>query len=270
MVVPVNDLHKKIIEDLEKTGLGSEMRALKIFSALGWRALSGQGYFDIDENKTREIDISAYHPCNIERRSKIIASIFFHISAEVKKSEKPWIVFRRQLGKYEAQGCAWNNVISHLNLPTSPSQLTRTLMSGSLIRKCGWEGTGIHQAFKAPSTPSRWYPAFVSACKACEADFQSNSQFLCAEKRIFLNFHQPLIILDGPLFAADLDGAGTIDVEEIQEVPFRFDFRTAKYNRGHYRVDLVTLHGLEDYLKSVLARQRVLADEISKRDQRKG
>ena len=85
--------------------------------------------------------------------------------AEVKKSEKPWVVFKNYPKKY-FDSCAWNNIIDYINLPCKPIHLSNSLAEHSLIKLNGWEGTGIHEAFKNPDQPSRWYGAFLSAIKA--------------------------------------------------------------------------------------------------------
>jgi len=136
-------------------------------------------------------------------------------------------------------------------------------------------GSGIHHAFKDPSIPSRWYQAFVSVCKACEdkyevegsSDWRGSSDEVTSnvlENTTEFSFFQPLVILDGILVAAELADSGEIQLEEISSVPFQFEFRTKNYHRSHYRVDLVTIDGLEEYLTLAKQRQRDIADGIQK------
>ncbi|MEH2359645.1 hypothetical protein [Nostoc sp.] len=254
------DLKNKIIKDLEKSGFGAEMLVLKIFNSLGWRAEAGQGYFDKDENKSREIDISAYYSAHLEVNNKFCVSSFFHICAEVKKSEQPWIVFRTYPHPY-FQLCAWDNLIDCINLPTENFNLVEYITKHSLLAIKGWEGSGIHHAFKDPNTPSRWYPAFIAACKACEDCYERNkldgnkttSNIL--EEPTEWNFFQPLVILDGTLVTAELTDSGEIHIEEVDSAPFRFKYNTKNYIRGNYRVDLVTISGLKNYIKTIMHRQ---------------
>ncbi len=116
------ELREKLIKDLEKSGFGSEMRALKIFQDFNWRTQSNTWYFDRDEQKTREIDISAYRSISYSLNGKACLGIIFQIFAEVKKTEKPWIVFRHNLDKVYNL-CAWNNMILSKNLPSKPFKL---------------------------------------------------------------------------------------------------------------------------------------------------
>jgi hypothetical protein len=263
------ELKRKIVKDLQKAGLGSEMKALKIFQEQGWKSELGRGYFDRDENKTREIDISAYHPDNLKVKGKVCVYNFFHICAEVKKSEKPWIVFSSESHPL-FRSCAWNNIIACINLPVAAAKLTDYLRRQSLLGLKGWEGSGIHEAFKDPSSRSRWYSAFIAACKASEDEYEnSKSDGPKVSRNILKNstefsFHQPVVILDGILATAELSQTGDFVIEEVDSAPFRFDFKTRNYTRDSYRVDLVTLEGLSDYLETVKQRQRDVNDGIKR------
>jgi hypothetical protein len=266
------ELRQKLIKDLDKSGFASEMRVLKIFHSRNWNAQSGQGYFDKDESITREIDISAYSSVWLKHGEKAYASIFFHIIAEIKKTEQPWIVFQHRL-EHRWKGCAWNNIIFSVNLPDEPYELADYITKTSLIQVRGWLGSGIHQAFKDPAMPSRWYQAFTSVCKACEDTYEleqgsgwrSSSDVVTSnvlENMTEFSFFQPLVILDGILVAAKLSDSGEIQLEEVSSVPFQFEFRTKNYHCSHYRVDLVTVDGLEEYLTLAKQRQRDIADGL--------
>lgn len=266
------ELCNKLIKDLEKSGFASEMRALKIFSSLGWRSQAGKGYFDKDENVTREVDISAHLSIALKHQGKFYCSIFMHIIADVKKSETPWIVFRNQLGM-QSSGCAWNNIIFSNNLPQERFRLSKYISKSSLLKTRGWAGTGIHHAFKDPTTPSRWYKSFISVCKACEDAYEIESSFDLRgsikettddvlKDHAELVFFQPLVILDGSLIAVSLSHDSELQLEEISSAPFRFEFRTKNYCRDSYRVDLVTVDGLKEYLASTRQRLQDISEGV--------
>lgn len=264
-------LKDKIIEDLKKTGFGSEMKALKIFHSLEWKAEAGRHYFDKDENISREFDISAYSCANLYSKNILCASNFFHICAQVKKSDKPWVVFRNPLPRYKTL-CAWNNIISSNYLPMKHPDLANVLSKNSLLIKKGWRAVGIHEAFKKPNAHSQWFDAFVTVCKACEDSYGKNSYNEGRQKsdNILENptkfiFFQPIVILDGKLIAADLDKSNNIAFEEIDSAPFEFEFKTKNYNkRISYRIDLVTIENLESYLELVMERQQEINKAIKK------
>lgn len=83
-----DDLQRKIIEDLLKSGFSSEIQALRAFRRSGnWGFRAGETYYDLDEHKTRQIDFSAYHPIGSAEGGPIPSACFV-VVAEVKKSER--------------------------------------------------------------------------------------------------------------------------------------------------------------------------------------
>ena len=261
------ELLAKVRADLERSGMHTEMLARQIFHRAGWSMSGGAAYLDRDEGKSRELDISAARVSNLELKGTSLGYNEMRIVAEVKKSERPWIVFKRPPPTYQV-GCAWNNLISSINLPCEPHELARFLETGSLLMENGWEGVGIHEAFKNPDQPSRWYGAFVAVCKAAEAhldDHSPDGERLSpdiATEPTEITFHQPLVILDGALITAELSPDNEIVLAAAQSAAFKFDYRTPVYKRGPYRVDLVTLAGLEAYLDLQVTRQESINDGL--------
>lgn len=146
--------------------------------------------------------------------------------------------------------------------------LSGSLKQHSLIKENGWEGTGIHESFKNPDQPSRWYGAFLSAIKAAtdyyeeyETDGEKLSNDLY-ENPTEITFNQPVVVLDGVLTTAELTADGEIIVEEVNSAAFRFDYKTKNYNKSSYRVDVVTIAGLGEYLELIKKRQKSLNDSI--------
>ncbi len=138
-----------------------------------------------------------------------------------------------------------------------------------MLRSRSWIASGVHHAFKEPSAPSSWYQAFISACKAGEHSvvdemslYREASEVTddIMKKSTSFHFIQPLVILDGTLVAAELSDTGDILIEEVSSAPFNFEFKTANYDRSSYRVDLVTLTGIEEYLKQIEKRQLDIAE----------
>jgi hypothetical protein len=264
------ELKTKLLADLKKTGFGSELRASATLNKLDWFCRSSTCYFDKDEKKSREIDITAEYSGDYKLPSGKLIGVFFHLIIEIKKSEAPWIVFRRNY-KHRIEGfCSWDrNLISTTNFPKNEQgDFSSFLTRHSLKMVCSWEGFGIHQAFKDPDSPSRWYSAATTVCKAAEHLFENgeSSKVRTARlaetsredfqnKRTSFSFFQPLVILDGPLFSAVVSPKGELKLEEIKAAPFDFTFQTASYKRRSYRVDLITLNCLGEY--SRLTKKRI-------------
>lgn len=160
---------KNIKEDLEKSGFGSELKALRIFENHGFHVLSGASFFDRDEEKVREIDISANMSKVIKfEDTKYDYYIFnrLYLCAEVKKSEKPWVVFKSNHEDNE-----YHKFIDGLRfMKTNNSNkigLYREIdeFLYDINVNWGFKGNGIHEAFKSPNNPSRWYGACMSSLK---------------------------------------------------------------------------------------------------------
>lgn len=258
-------LEEKVIEDLEKTGFGSVMRAMKILISRDWNVSGSPSYFDLDENKTRESDLVAHYTIYQykDETKEICAQTFFQVVAEVKKSEKPWVIFKENPQNNWRLQEGWNSLVfcNSLSKLRDSQILTNIILTSGLAYKLGWFGYGIHEAFKDPDKPSRWYPALVSVCKAGEYHLEANSRN--EEHYPYFFFVKPLIILDGILMSASLDNNGTINTEKIDASMVELEFSTTNYKkRNRYTVDIVTIEYLEQYLEFCEQRNKNIFKEL--------
>jgi hypothetical protein len=159
------------------------------------------------------------------------------------------------------------------NLPKPLMRFRKAISSHSIVEQQGWWGKGIHEAFKDPNKKSRWYSAFITACKAGEhvmwreasaEDPRGSVSDNLLEKATYFLLVRPFVILDGKLFSAQLDETAEIQVEEITEASLNFRFRTEKYETGKYTVDLVTLDGLSKYIQMWDKRHHCIAEELAR------
>jgi hypothetical protein len=265
------DLATKLAADLEKSGFGAEMRVLQTFHARGWRCNGGNSFFDLDEKVSREFDVHAWlvstHPARAGR-----LRVFSHLAVEVKKSERPWVIFQHaSLPKWQLGG-GWTDVLSRVfDFPKEPTYLLDAFVGHSLTRKLGWKGYGIHEAFKNPDQPSRWYSACITAVKAAEHILETSADPEGSRGRPSpdpnqqppeLNTVQPILVLDGPLFRASLTEAGIPQVEPISAAEIDFVFKTPEYRNSCYRIAVITLAGLGEQLERLEARHRSLFDSL--------
>lgn len=262
-------LRKKILTDLEKSGFGSEMQAVQRFVTRGWNCSPAYVYLDQDLQQGREIDLVAYHWMQENLSSEECIVSFYFVVAEVKKSNKPWIVFGQRIpdGHWERND-AWNN-LAHCKGPWDwPPKLVDPLSKYSLLTEQGFLAYSIHESFKDPGDKSRWYSAFVSVSKAGEHVFASEARDKGERSgpRMIMGpcftFVQPVVLLDGLLFTAELTRSGDVEISEIDEVPFRFTYRSPSYQRLNYRVDLVRLSKVGDYLARCEKRQAAVVSAV--------
>lgn len=263
-----NSLLNKIKQDLEKTGLGSELKAIKIFEKFDFMTLSGHNYLDKDENKLREIDIVSVRNMTTKFRDVKFDYYIFNslvIVAEVKKSEKPWVVFK---SNYQDSSFNYTNCLKRVKLNKSNNVMIFRELEESFTQEWNLKVNGIHEAFKSPNNPSRWYGACMSAIKATIESFEKNclsdeENEKNEEYEKYENYYdnfQPLIILDGTLVSAEMDENYEIKVEEVLFSKIDIKLESNKYKESTYQVDIVTLKGLEKYLE-MMKKQQLLVNE---------
>jgi hypothetical protein len=259
------ELGKKVKHDLEKSGFRSEMNVIRCFSQNNWTCEGSGAYFDRDECKTREIDAIGCHHLRREVSEGLYAASWFYVVAEVKRSDKPWVVFRQSLSRSPLPPMdAWNN-LAHCAGPTwLRVQLAEAISGHSLLCDLGWRGYSLHESFKPPDKSSTWHAAFVSAGKAAHHLLVTHSKYDKQRQgkgedslyfpAAFL-FMQPVVVLDGQLLSADLDQDGEVVIGEIPHAPFQFRFQSRRYRRSEYRVDLVQIDRFAAYLERCQKRQ---------------
>ena len=137
-------LEMELKKDLLKSGFGAEMKALKIFSEENWSTTGLYSYMDWDEKKSRESDIYAHITKFEKKDNNITAQSFFSIVAEVKKSQKPWIIFKEKASNEWNKGEWWNSIVYASGIDVHV-EITNALSYKTLSFEYGWYGIGIHE-----------------------------------------------------------------------------------------------------------------------------
>lgn len=277
------EFQQKVIADLEQAGFAAEMRAIRAFlRSKVWKCSGLFGYLDRDENKPRQVDLHASSILADGPEDKLDIICICFIVGEVKKSDKgkPWVVFKE---RYPENGLMRPRYISYSrDLPLRDAEVSALLEKRSLGKIVGWVGAGIHESFKSPNNPSRWYGALVSVAKAAESFFsdneptsrQSQSQSsgavvsdpgnVAAGAPIFA-YVQPVVVLDGPLLSAELTDDDDVKVEAVNFAPMRFFYRSEQYTREYYDIDIVRLNALEKYIEYATKRHVEVFETIMER-----
>jgi hypothetical protein len=266
------EFEKKVIADLEKSGFSSELRAIRTFLSCGWGCTGFANYFDLDQELITGVDLYAWKDKEL-RQENLRYGVQFRIDAEVKKSEKnPWILFKEKSDHI---------IDDHMNNLTHicglvPYSLRHALPQNSAYSQLRWKAYGIHEGFKDPSAPSRSYSAMIKACKSAESTLKACSAYYKefeerskeheenepTYKERFVVLVKPIVIFDGRLLAASLSDTGRISIEEIQFAPVQFYYKSKHCEKGIYLVDIVTLEGLEEYIKMSDRRHQSIFDEV--------
>lgn len=264
------EFERKVIEDLEKSGFSSELYSIRTFISNKWNCSGFANFFDLDLDLITGVDLRAWKLREVRINEFINYGVHFYIEAEVKKSEKPWVLFKefRQIVVDD-----YSNNLIHISGIT-PYRLKKALSQNSVYSQSQWRAYGLHESFKKPDAPSRSYSAFIKVCKSAESMLESASGYFKEMeldyqknpdneyKEPVLIFVKPIVILDGKLLAANLSEKGEISIEEIKFASIEFYYRSKHCRKGVYLIDIVTLESLQEYIELSEVRQITIFDEI--------
>lgn len=255
------DFEKRVMEDLEKTGFPSEFKVRNIVLSFSgkWTCTGTLGFFDLDEQKLRQVDVCAFMPCGDRVSKTQYTKTIWQLIMEVKKSEKgkPWVIFKEDNFLLKL-GHMRNHLAACCNLPVEwDKQFSFLIHENSFCRDLNWLGYGIHESFKQPSEISRPYNAMISVVKAAEHFHREATGRMKKQKpvtddiskkptQVTLTF--PIVVLDGELLTAELDKTGKLVVSEVDIAPMCIGYKSSKYTRESYRVDVVRIDALNRYL----------------------
>lgn len=237
----------KLREDIKKSGFPSELKLKRALWDHGWHPEGFEHYFDRDEGgKLRAIDVWTFKNCTIPHPD--YASFQYVLVCEVKKSERPWVVFDR--GVLLLPECApQTNLVT--NYPFKLSEIGDVFSASGLVNRNGWLGSGIYEAFGGGKNEA-WHIAASSVAKACiyhsqESDVAKGLRDETEDS--FFEIFKPVVVVDGPLVKAELRDDGEVDLEEISMAAMHFEYETVAYTpRSVHQIDLVALSGIEEYL----------------------
>jgi len=241
-----DDLRQRLARDLKHSGFYSEMLAIRTCIARKWECHGSFTYFDKDEQTSRECDFEAVRRVTLAGAEGAV-EVVARLLGQVKKSEKPWIVFKDEhlRGSDDAEE---SSDIIHSPTAPLPHAMLAALRDSSLLSTNGWRGSGVHQGFKKPTDSSTWYSAFVTACKAAASAYESIVAASEPHRTDTIHFIKPVVVVDAVLVAAELDDEAELVLTEIDNAAFTFEYQSQSYGRSRYQLDLVTLAGLPEYL----------------------
>lgn len=257
-------IKQRILEDLEKTGFPTELRAGQIFAEAGRELLYNVYYIDEDENKGREIDIIATCLAACDYAQLYLCQYFI---CSVKKSKKPWIIFSNDIGEYGDPG--WHRL--YLD-----DGINRDILSADELGEkstiSGFKRFGNAYNVAFHDSNKEIYDALCSSVKASEsfrklhqkwdAEEMNNMRETSTFKSLFL--FEPLVILDGQLYEAYLDSNNKLAVKRIHHIPVCFGYVSLSYKHADefsdYYVEIVTL----DELANLVHKKDIWLDGIAK------
>jgi len=260
-------LEDEILNDIQKTGFVTELKAVSLFIEKGWSTEHSTTYEDKDENRSREIDIVA---TKVEYIRELGFRLIINLVCEVKKSERPWIIFttRRTLGSL-----GWrimHNLVNTFIIKESKTSKTgksrhSILDFDSIDKKNIREhenrvGKAFHELKKNPGEKSKIYEALITSSKASKYfndlyEEKNDEKEFVPDGMSELEFFLPTVILDGKLFEVYNQTNGDMKVHSKQYIPVEMKYSSPNYRKGNWDVDffpdVITFDYLSDHLNQI-------------------
>ncbi len=261
---PSDNLKDRLLDDLAKSGFASELRAAEKFKTAGWQLTSSGQVFDSVDNVSKELDIKAWY-WGLPKAQPTDLLVSFEILGEVKKTEKAWIVFDPS-GPIQVDRTFADKLLIHSHRLKNPDFVAVKIAGQTSAAQTHWVGTGIHEAFKKPNAPSRWFRAFQKISRFAKTRHADMSLFPPHAPALVTLFH-PLLILDGQLFAAKIE-SDEICLREINEAAVQFSEAQPDVNDKPIHVDVVTLNFLPTYLARINKAHVIVTEKALPDDRR--
>jgi hypothetical protein len=257
----LDDLKKKLLQDIKGTGFPLELRVTDIFSKQGWSVMNNVYYIDKDEMKGREIDLIAE---NFFRKSDGTNGLYFCFSllVEMKKTEKkPWIFFtsnngNRHYPRHTVQNSYAKNV-----------RLSNVFMFEQHLHKK--LGQSFYQGFTGNSGRDDIFKAISGSVKALCHFKESSYIHHDNDNKFVIQLFEPLVILQGDLFSASLNDEGDIEIEETNYVQMLFNYLSPNYNtennyqlNSSFLVHVVRFEYLNFFLEDYLSKQNRVFNQM--------
>lgn len=266
------DLSEYIRKTLMKTGFPLELEISSILESQlaeeqGWDITYNRYFFDDDEKKGREIDISVLF--NPLARSKDVSKVKIlpEILIECKKSaNKAWVFFTRRTNP--SVSSYWGQYFDNFQLETDFSQsLMGSFMDWALGNLDYFESKKISSSYAQVRLKNERdldkSEIFEGIMQLIKATMYECKQRIGKFKRLRGNlvfFFMPVIIFDGELFEARLK-SGTIIIEPAKYVLlktyYKPDFRDGPLM---FFIEIVQKNHVKDWLENTKTRARKLVE----------
>jgi len=243
---PKKSLEERLLEDINKSGFPLELRVSHELLVRGYFIEHNVYYIDKDEQKGREIEISALRNSQSHPREKRPIWVRVRLLVDCKKAQadKPWVILTSPVTNYES----YARTIMQAGLH-EPEKLEADAIASVTAYHPYWlmprRDRSYYEGFKGPDTagsPNNIHKGVMSVIKATIArmDEDRGDAFV---------MYQPLVVLEGRLFEAFLDDKREIVLAKQPWIPLSFSYRSPAYENRRFTVLFVEEANLPDLLK---------------------
>lgn len=224
-------IEDKIKEWLDSQGYPLEMRVAERFQQAGFSVLQSRYFNDPEENKQREIDVTA---AVLKIGKRCLSSVIFMIECK-KSADKPWLIFMppEPTEQHILRSAHGTFAVSNKVREDLPETIRMQWGSVPSLHPGTRYGHGITQAFtKGVDVP---YKAVMGALKAA---LWRSSTYESIEEYVFAI---PLVVIDGKLYECSLDSAGRSELTEVESGTLVLRIKIGQLESPKVRI--VTLKG---------------------------
>ncbi|MDD2599560.1 MAG: hypothetical protein PHO37_10085 [Kiritimatiellae bacterium] len=243
----MTDFRAKIISDIKKTGFPTELVVESIFNAREWYVNTHEYFIDSETQKGREIDCTGRFLAFEKKNNKHIKALI-HVYVEVKKTEKPWIVFTSPKSKMEKMLTGQLVATQHISTRDALKSFHEIHPTHTYPRY----GRAVHISFKSDGSTA--FSAIVSASKAALEGHRnaSKEEGFYNDESCEAFIYLPIVVVDGELFECQLNNKGEVYIDSVKYLPFRFNYKSPAYSDQYScHLDIVSLNHFEEYITKI-------------------
>jgi hypothetical protein len=245
---------ERIMEDMKKAGFPLEVIAGTRFASRGWHTRHQVFFHDVEQNKSRYVDISAHKAIDISGRFK---RLNYTVIAECKKSDKPWVFYTPPTSVLvEEKDITTLGYVRAISKPVLKPDELKFLLHNHYVSKPPLDRLAVasYIAFSGNKDSEGYDQIFAATNQTLKAlQYQLEKVRSWLSDPLFPNIlivYYPLIIFEGRMYEYVLNEKDEPRLTETHYVKYEvaFQSQTEQAGSSSYLVDVVTRNFLPEYI----------------------
>lgn len=238
------EIKEKLIDWINKTGYPLEIYTESELDKFDFRVTSSEIYQDLENKIFRELDLFATRSWDINDYS---INLDIHLLIECKKSEKPFILLQNKSNKHEnlslGEIYGSDDSISLIFLTGSPKVIETPNKFETGFKLIQGFSTSDETIHKAVNTLLKSFNHFIIKEKEYENDYYKKE-----------NVHSigiPVLIVDAPLFAMQMNEESEIEIKEIKTAILKQRSHLSRFENDSFPIPILTKDKISEIINSV-------------------